>query len=73
VLRSAALLAIFLSNLVESGGWLKILIWHSLVQSSSPASFFVFGLFVRECPPRRFPSPWTEHVARAQQTTNNRQ
>ena len=42
-----------LSNLVESGGWLKILIWALLVQSLSLASFFVFGLFVREC----FPSP----------------
>ena len=39
-----------LSNLVESGGWLKILIWALLVQSLSLASFFVFGLFVRECP-----------------------
>ena len=38
-----------LSSLVESGGWLKILIGRSLVQSSSLAWFFVFGLFVREC------------------------
>ena len=40
-----------LSNLVESGGWLKILTWALMVQSSSVAWFFVFRLFVRECPP----------------------
>ena len=45
-----------LSSLVESGGWLKILIWPLIVQSSSLAWFFVFGLFVRECFCLRFPA-----------------
>jgi hypothetical protein len=38
-----------LGYLVESGGWLKILIWALMVQPFSLAWFFVFGLFVREC------------------------
>jgi len=40
-----------LSNLVESGGWLKILIWALIGAVVAVAWFFVFRLFVRECPP----------------------
>jgi FtsH-binding integral membrane protein len=42
-----------LSNLVESGGWLKILIWALIGAVVVTGMVFVFGLFVREC----FPSP----------------
>jgi ATP/ADP translocase len=52
-----------LSNLVESGGWLKILIWAIIVQSSSVVWFLVFGLFVRESSPRRFSPPWSVEVS----------
>ena len=38
-----------LSNLVESGGWLKILIWALIGAVVVTGIFFVFGLFVREC------------------------
>ena len=42
-----------LSNLVESGGWLKILIWALIGAVVVTGMVFVFRLFVREC----FPSP----------------
>jgi len=38
-----------LRSLVESGGWLKILIWALIGAVVSLAWFFAFGLFVREC------------------------
>ena len=38
-----------LSNLVESGGWLKILIWALIGAVVFTGLVFVFGLFVREC------------------------
>jgi uncharacterized membrane protein YeaQ/YmgE (transglycosylase-associated protein family) len=38
-----------LSNLVESGGRLKILIWALIGAVVVTGIVFVFGLFVREC------------------------
>src|SRR6516162_6779744 len=38
-----------LSSLVESGGWLKILIWPLIGAVVFTGLVFVFGLFVREC------------------------
>ena len=37
-----------LSYLVESGGWLKILIWALIGAAVVTGMVFVFGLFVRE-------------------------
>jgi FtsH-binding integral membrane protein len=45
-----------LSNLVESGGWLKILIW-ALIGAVVVGMVFVSGLFVREC--FRLPPPYS--------------
>ena len=45
-----------LSNLVESGGWLKILIWALIGAVVVTGMVFVFGLFVRECFPSLLPA-----------------
>jgi hypothetical protein len=49
VLCSAALLATFLATWLKAVAGSKYLFGRLLVQSSSLAWFFVFGLFVREC------------------------
>jgi hypothetical protein len=53
VLCSAALLATFLATWLKAADGSKYLFGRSLVQSSSQASFFVFGLFVRDLPSLR--------------------